>query len=313
MVKIRILIHVKLNSLPQENSKRPLMKFFLRWRCHSVCTNERLHRPSIFVPQNLKEGAVYRLVHPMLSKEVNWHDDHPYERFVQQVVPQSRWSSKIERALLQIWEASHYDYKLYKSKDESTFYDLDLELIQGQESALDTEIKKEEKAFEDLAKKLETLQKTVTEPSDHESEEHSSEEEMKPKKQASKKSPQHSLKAYKSSLATSQAKLKGLQEKLEALQQKREAYTRYQAADQYYSKAMRGIVQHYIATQNETSLIQDLDAMFDAYDKKMREGSLQSPCSGTDFCETHYLPLVSVSTGRPFSFHLQCRLSPTIA
>lgn len=252
----------------------------------------------------------------MLSKDPNWHEDHPYERYIQHSVPQSRWIPKIERALLQIWEASHYDYKIYKSKDESTFYDLDLDILRGQETALTAEMKKEEKAFEDLAKKLEALQKTVVapeEPSEHESEEHSSEEEVKPKKQVSKTSPQQTLKAYTSSLATSQLKLKGFQERLDQLALKKEAYMRYQTADQYYSKAMRGIVQHYIQTKNDEGLIQDLDAMFEAYDKKMRHGASPRQCSGTDLCETHYLPLVSVPTGRPFSFQFQCRLSPSIA
>jgi hypothetical protein len=252
----------------------------------------------------------------MLSKDVNWHDEHPYAHYVQQIVPQSRWILKIERALLQIWEAGHYDYKIYKSKDDSTFFDLDLENLRTQETTLQADIKKEEKAFEDLAKKLEDLQKTIAIPeesSEDDKEEHSSEEEVKPKKQVSKKSPHQTLKTYKSSLATSQMKLKAFQQRMEELQLKKDAFTHYQVADQYYSKSMRGIVQHYIQTQNETCLIEDLDKMFDVYAKKMRDGSRQAPCSGTDLCETHYLPLSSVPTGRPFSFQLQCRLSPTIA
>lgn len=268
----------------------------------------------------------------MLSKDVNWHEDHPYLSTIQAIVPTSRWIPEIERCLLELWVQTHYDYKLYSSKDMSTLFDLDVDLLVVKTKLAEEEFKKEEDHYASVLGKLQALDtppEVAEESSSSDDQEEMPDVQRNAKQEArikgapgvktvartlreKKLKDAQQLKALKSSLATSQQKLLELKAHAESLETKQACYTIYQAAAQFYTKAFRAIALSYKASQDDTKLIQDLDALLETYNTKMREGIPKEPCRGSgDTCETHFLPLSAVKRS-PKTFEpeaIKCRIS----
>jgi hypothetical protein len=247
----------------------------------------------------------------------NWHNPHPYWKYVDHVVPSSSYKFGIENILLSICNDEHYDFKLYKSTSKHTLFDNEIDRYEYLIKKLQEEKKHEEELFEKLCKKMEELQGEVpqTEITTNQEEEEEEEEEevvdlapqktkgAQPKAKVSKESPRttqanlkHQImlaKSTKSSMATSQQKLMDITAELDLMESRLNLYREYQKIDLYRSAALRKFVLEYEKQKNLETLIRQLDELLQDYFAMRIRVAPKEPCSGEPkaLCKSHHLPL----------------------
>ncbi len=248
---------------------------------------------------------------------------------------------EIEKFLLRVYEAQHYDFKSFRDKSKHTIYDLDISRAVSDKLLLEAQEKKDKQTFENLCKKLEeTIQEqrkngfVEGEVNESTSEEEDEEENMygvqkdvhvqkngkDSKKQAKELAKQrqilkaqleHTVKSTQSSMATVQERLMGYQTTLEMLEKKKEYYEHYRSASWYYQEATRKLVLEYEQTKNLEALVKGFQDIFSYYTKLRRRYVSIDSCKGSGkmLCETHLLPLHVSKTsekGEPIAW--QCNL-----
>lgn len=243
----------------------------------------------------------------MLSKPVSWHVEHPYEATIRSVVPTSQYIPEIERCLVEMWVQRQYDYKMYKGKDDSTLFDLELDILAVKRKALEEDMKAEEATFQKLFTRLTELGSPEEASEEDLSDPVSEEEAVKGRRDVvlkgnqPKKNPKllqkqqaQQAKTLRVSMASSQQKRIDLQAALDETTAKAEAYTRYQKASRFYQKEMCRIALRYKTSEDDTVLIESLHALLEEYHRQLRLDASKEPCRGSEkVCETHFLPFQS--------------------
>lgn len=268
----------------------------------------------------------------------DWHNPHPYWKFIHHVVPSSSYTYEIENILLGIHEAEHYNFKLYKSTGKYSLFDDEIQKYEFLIKKLDEDKKREEETFEKLCKKMEELQgvESHLETPSHQGGGDEEEEEdvvdlapqkekgAQPKAKVSKESPrttkanlQHQImlaKSTKSSMATIQQKLMDMTLERESFESRLNAYKEYQTIDWQRQVAMRKFVLQYEKDKHLESLVQQIDKMLtDYYAMRIRVASKES-CSGEpkELCKSHHLPLYVLKyTDKGDPALVQCTLYPS--
>lgn len=256
----------------------------------------------------------------------DWHNPHPYERLIRSVLPTSSYDDmyEIEKCLLKVYEAEHYEFKIFKDKGKATVYDVDISRAEGRMSALEGERKRDEEAFERLCKKLEeTIQEQrkhgfLQEDAPEEEAEQEEEDELSAyevnkdlqvnkdskktnKEEARKRRELESrlastVKSTKSSMATMQQKLIDYQKEFEMLEKKKEYYEHYRNAALWYQNSMRKVVLDYEMNKDVEALVKGINDVLSYYEMLRRRYVSKDPCKGTtnELCESHFLPLTPV-------------------
>jgi hypothetical protein len=256
----------------------------------------------------------------------DWHNPHPYERLIRSIFPKSSYDDMqdIENCLLRVYEAQHYDFKIYKDKSKATVYDLDISQAEGRIHSLEVEKKRDEEAFERLCKKLEeTIQEqrkhgflreeaTLEEAVEEEEDEMSAYEMTKdvqvskdPKKINKEEVRKRrelearlstTVKSTQSSMATTQQKLMDYQKEIEILEKKKEYFEHYRTAALWYQAAMRKIVLDYEVNKDVEVLVKGINDVLSYYNTIRRRNVSSDPCKGrtNEPCESHFLPLTPV-------------------
>lgn len=222
----------------------------------------------------------------------DWHNPHPYEKLIRSILPEISYpqTEKIEKCLLAVYEAEHYDFKIYKDKNKFTLYDVEVVKYEQAIKNCEAEMKKEQEFVAQMYKKLEEVyqeqkkhgflqEEYYTQEGDHNSEEDYDEDEYqakKTKKQAKeqnlkKKQLQASLaasvKSVQSSMVTSQHKCIEYQEELDRLEGKKTECERQREASLYYQDGMRSLVLEYEKTRDLNMLVKGLKNMLTRYNE----------------------------------------------
>ena len=268
----------------------------------------------------------------------DWHKPNPYYKLIESVVPSSPYKFKIEDILLGIYVDEHHGKKLYRNSSKYTLYDMDIERAEFDIKKLKADMKREEDNLEKLCKKMEELQKFLDGTEDQEEEEEEEEEEeqeevshrglkleksRQPKTMSGKEAEKQKkleeqknlrlAKSTKSAMATCQEKLMDMGEKFEILEKKKYLYTEYRKADWFYQDSMKQIVLKYDKSQDIVILIQDINTMYDEYQRLKKRVTPREPCQGEgkDLCKIHYLPLyLTVLSNEGFKHVWKCHASP---
>ena len=250
----------------------------------------------------------------------DWHNPHPYAGFISSILPGLSFNLivEIEKFLLRVYEAQHYEFKTFKDKSKATIYDLDISRAENQINTLKGDQKKEEEGFERLCKKLQdTIQEQrkqgfiKDENYEQEEEEEEEEEEVdyniekdvqvkqKNSKEEAKKRRElevklaTAVKSTQTAMATVQQKLIDYQKEIENLEKKKKYYEHYKDASWYYQGASRKLVLEYEQKRDLEALVKGFHDVLSYYIMLRRRYVPSDPCKGEgkSLCETHLLPL----------------------
>ncbi len=216
----------------------------------------------------------------------DWHNPHPYEKLILSILPNTPYKliGEIERFLLAVYEAEHYDFKIYKEPVKRNLHDMEVSICEEKVRSAAAEAKREYDLIENLTKRLEeTYQEQRKHGFLHDCEydmdegEQDEEEEKgykyekdvrisnKQSKQQAKgeakkkkdleKQLATSVKNMQASLDTSTQKYRELQEEVESLELKKNQAEKERDAVAYFSTGFRRLVLDYEKTKDVEELV----------------------------------------------------------
>jgi hypothetical protein len=224
----------------------------------------------------------------------DWHNPHPYQNLILSILPNTPYKliDEIERFLLAVYEAEHYDFKIYKEPPKQSLHDMEVTICEAKVRSAAAEAKKEYDLIQNLTNRLEeTYQEQRKHGFLHDDEYEMNEEEQeeddekgagyqyekdvritnKQSKQQAKgeakkkkdleKQLATSVKNMQASLDTSTQKYRELQEEVESLELKKKQAEKERNAVAYFSTSFRRLVLDYEKTKNVEELIVGLKSI----------------------------------------------------
>jgi hypothetical protein len=227
----------------------------------------------------------------------DWHNPHPYEKLILSVSPSLSYSQidQIERCLLSVYEAEHYDFKIYRDKAKYTLYDAEVAKYEGAKKKCEEDLRREQDSLKEMYKRLEELvqeqrkngfiQEGYVDQQGDEfdgegSEEDDDEYEMKRSKKQVKEANVRkkqlkdklasAVKAMYSSIGTGQQKCMEYSNEADTLETKKNQMERLRTASMYYQDGMRAAVLQYEKTRDLVSLVKNIQEMLTKYNQLLR-------------------------------------------